>query len=170
MTASAVYFDSNFSVEIHEHRPEIVSMDEGDEIRCATCGKRLLVVCPDGHADPLQSIRYSKGPVPAGPKGGDRRRALHIVKTRTCVCGNEITEKAKKRCESCRSKPQPRNKTPRQRKAIATTKVCRTCQTEKPIENFEIVYAHYRRADCRKCRSILRKKSVSPPPRMGASS
>lgn len=47
------------------------------------------------------------------------------------------------------------------RKPIATKKVCRVCKTEKPIGDFEIVYAHYRRADCRSCRAFARKQKLS---------
>ena len=60
-TTPPIVYDSNFSVQLvpsHKHRPDVQSLAEGDEIVCATCGKPLIVVCPDGHADALDRVRY----------------------------------------------------------------------------------------------------------------
>lgn len=88
MTMGSVIYDSNFSVPMHVHRPTMDSLAGGDEIVCATCGKPLIVVCPDGHDDALDRVRYAKivtratahAPPPrkvSGHPGHLPRRRLH---------------------------------------------------------------------------------------------
>jgi len=53
-----------------------------DFVRCECCGKKLEIVCPNGHADPMEKRRGSGGPVPFR---GVRQSSLPSVKRcRTC--------------------------------------------------------------------------------------
>lgn len=171
MTAPAVY-DSNFSVQLveHEHKPEPII--EGDEIVCAVCRSPLKIVCPNGHAEALDGIRYSKGPVADAPRvrlckcGNELEKQKQICWKcrakaiyRTCSCGQVIEQPKKKLCNTCLNGRARRQI--KLRKPIATSKVCRTCKVEKPAEDFAIVYAHYRQPDCRECKRANRKAGVT---------
>lgn len=97
MTAPIIY-DDNFSVQLvpsHKHTPDVDSL-AGDEVVCAVCGKTLIISCPDGHAGALDRIQYSKGPVPAAPRGEEKNSR------RRCKCGNDL-EPHKHSCAACKA-------------------------------------------------------------------
>lgn len=128
----------------------------GEELRCEGCGGELIVVCKKNRCDdPLETRRKAKGPVPVAPAKPERRKAKH--QGRVCKCGNPLP-RYKQSCAQCqaeRGRKAPANP----RKPIAETKICRVCKSEKPVGEFDVVYAHYRRADCRTCRKEERRKA-----------
>jgi hypothetical protein len=177
---TAVY-DSNFSVQLVERRVEQDPIDEGTECRCNKCSGRLQIVCEKGCDDPMERVRKSKGPVPSAPRapekmkklrqctdcpatlpqGSKRRRCEACAgrgRERRCACGRPIETKLARHCDACRQKRRDEHvHTPR--KPVPDEKECRTCHVTKPQADFEVVYAHYRRADCRECRKAERKKA-----------
>lgn len=178
--SAAVVYDQNFSVPLHIHRADPQSLFSGDAIICATCGKDLIIVCPDGCDGALDEIRYSKGPVPAAPAREEKPRRRfcrcgnkvepykqlcepcreakrRATSQRRCPCGAVIEEKSRRYCASCRQAKANRPVQSRTVDPTATTKICRTCHIEQPIGQFEKVWGPYTRADCRTCRKVARQ-------------
>lgn len=181
MTAPIIY-DDNFSIQLvpsHKHTPDVDSL-AGDEVVCAVCGSPLLIICPNNHPGALDKIRYSGGPVARAPRTEDklakrrqcrdcpREMPRHSRDLRCPACKakalarmcklcnkNELRKGQMQPCDECRAVRDKRRPTPR--KPIPATKVCRTCHIEKPIEEFAIVYAHYRVPDCRQCKNAKRR-------------
>ena len=153
MTAPIIY-DSNCGVQLvpsHKHRPDPDSL-AGDEVVCAVCGSRLEIICPNGHAGALDTIRYSDGPVPRAPRSIEKMQKLRQCRD----CPTTLPAGSRKRlCDSCQSKGASKKKfcrvLPNGKK-----KCTGPCGLERPLSEF---YAGQSR--CKGCFNLTYGKKKS---------